>query len=75
MAPKLQQGDPSTRQDLVPHVGAKLFQRFGFGKDRLTKRPSCIPAFGRLLNAKYQFVHFVRVNWPLMFLTLSVIRR
>jgi hypothetical protein len=61
--------------DGVPHVAAKLLQRFGFSKDGMTKSAGCITAFGRLLDKEYQFVHFVRANRPLMFSKISAIRR
>jgi hypothetical protein len=50
--------------DGVPHVAAKLIQRFRFRKDGLAKRASHIAAFGRLFDEEYQFVHFVQAKGP-----------
>jgi hypothetical protein len=37
----------------------------------LAKRAGCITAFGRLFDKKYQFVHWVPGNMPLVLPTIS----
>jgi hypothetical protein len=61
--------------DGVPHLLAKMLQRFGFSKDGMTQSARRKTTFGRLFDEKYQFVHFVRANRPLMLPTISAILR
>jgi hypothetical protein len=48
-------------------IATKVLQRFGFCKDGLAKCSRCVSALRRLFHKKYQFVHFVRANRPLVF--------
>lgn len=61
--------------DSIPHLLAKVLQRFGFGKDGMTQRSSRKTTFGRLFDEEYKFVHFVRASRPLMLPAISAIRR
>jgi hypothetical protein len=45
--------------DGVPHVAAKLLQRFGLSKDGMTKCAGRLTAFRCPFDEEYQFVHFV----------------
>jgi hypothetical protein len=53
--------------DGVPHVAAKLVQRFRLRKYGLAKRASRITAFRRLFDQEYQFVHVVQAKGPLCY--------
>jgi hypothetical protein len=61
--------------DGIPDVAAEIFERIGIGEDGVTEGAGRKATLRRVFNKKYQFVHCVRANRPLMFPTMSAIRR